>query len=64
MSPPFTEASKVGLMRVLKNINLLNCILITFSIIFIYGFLFPRLDTDVTFVLPPIIKKTGGEEPL
>ena len=57
MSPPFTEASKVGLMRVLKPINLLNCILITVSIIFIYGFLFPRLDTDVTFVTPPIIKK-------
>ena len=63
MSPPFTEASKVGLIRVLKNINLLNCILITVSIIFIYGFLFPRLDTDVTFVSPPIIKKTAEKNP-
>ncbi len=63
MSPPFTEASKVGLMRVLKNINLLNCILITVSIIFLYGFLFPRLDTDVTFVVPPIIKKPVEKNP-
>jgi type II secretory pathway component PulC len=63
MSPPFTGGSKVGLMRVLKNINLLNCILITVSIIFLYGFLFPRLDTDVTFVVPPIIKKQAEKNP-
>jgi hypothetical protein len=64
MSPPFTEASKVGLTRVLKNINLLNCILITVSIIFTYGFLFPRMETDVTFVSPRIIKKTAEKDPM
>ncbi len=64
MSPPFTEASRVGLIRVLKSINLLNCILITVSIIFTYGFLFPRLDTDVTFVSPRIIKKNAEKDPL
>jgi hypothetical protein len=64
MSPPFTEVSKVGLTRVLKNINLLNCILISVFIIFTYGFLFPRLDTDVTFVSPRIIKKTAEKNPL
>jgi hypothetical protein len=53
----------VGLMRVLKSINLLNCILITVSIIFIYGFLFPRLDKDVIFVAPPIIKKPAEKNP-
>ncbi len=63
MSPPFTGASKVGLMRLLKNINLLNCILITVSLIFLYGFLFPRLDTDVTFVVPPIPKKQADKNP-
>jgi hypothetical protein len=62
MSPPFTEASNVGLMRVLKHINLLNCILITLSVVFIYGFLFPRLDTDVSFAPPPIIKKPAEKD--
>jgi hypothetical protein len=57
MSPPFMEASKEGLMRVLKYINLLNCILLGVSIFFLYGFLFPRLEKDVSFVVPPPIKK-------
>jgi hypothetical protein len=57
MSPPFTEANNVGLMRVLRQINLVNCVLITISIIFIYVFLIPRWDTDVSFVPPPITKK-------
>ncbi len=44
-------------MRVLKQINLLNCILLGLSIFFLYGFLFPRLEKDVSFlVLPPIRK--------
>jgi hypothetical protein len=57
MSPPFTEASKEGLMRILKHINLLNCILLSVSIFFLYGFLFPRLEKDVSFVVTPLIKK-------
>jgi hypothetical protein len=62
MSPPFTAASNVGLMRVLKHINLVNCFLITISIIFVYGFLVPRLDTDVSFAPPPIIKKPAEKD--
>ncbi len=64
MSPPFTEASKVGLMRILKQINLLNCILIAISLFFIYDFLLPRLDTQVTFIAPPMIKKPAEKNPL
>jgi hypothetical protein len=63
MSPPFTEANKVGLLRVLKQINLLNGILIIGSIVFIFGFLFPRLDTEVTFMAPPISKKPVEKNP-
>jgi hypothetical protein len=63
MSPPFTEASNLGLMRILKQINLVNCFLIAISVIFMYGFLFPRWDTDVTFTPPTITKKPAEKNP-
>ena len=63
MSPPFTEANNESLMRVLKQINLLNCILLGLSIFFLYGFLFPRLEKDVSFVVLPPIKKPAEKDP-
>jgi hypothetical protein len=63
MSPLFTEANNDSLMRVLKQINLLNCILLGLSIFFLYGFLFPRLEKEVSFVVLPPIKKPVGNTP-
>jgi len=51
----------VDLMRVIKNFNLLNCILITAFLVFLFGFLFPRMDSDVVFV-PTMIKKKPAEK--
>lgn len=50
-------------MRVLKQISLLNCILLGLSIFFLYGFLFPRLEKEVSFVVLPPIKKPAEKTP-
>ena len=51
----------MDLMRVIKNFNLLNCILITAFLVFLFGFLYPRMDSDVVYV-PTIIKKKPAEK--
>jgi hypothetical protein len=63
MSLPCMEANKLGLMRVIKNFNLLNCILITAFLVFLFGFLLPRMDSDVVYI-PPIVKKKTVESNL
>jgi hypothetical protein len=55
------EANRVDLTRVIKNINLLNCILITAFLVFLFGFLFPRMDSDVVYI-PTITKKKPAEK--
>ncbi len=49
------------LIRVLKNFNVLNCILIIVFFVFLFGFLLPRLDSDVVYV-PTLIKKKPVEK--
>jgi hypothetical protein len=52
---------------VLKNLNLLNCILIGLCLIFAYPFLFPQSEGKISLVLPPSkkkpIEKTQNEPP-
>jgi hypothetical protein len=42
---------------VLKNVNLLNCILLAFCLIFAYTFLFPQSEGKISTDLPPSKKK-------
>lgn len=51
------EGSEVELRSVLKNFNLLNLCLIAVSLLFAFNFLFPQMDSNVTFVLPSLKKK-------
>lgn len=44
-------------MPILKHINLLNFILLAVFIIFLYGFLFPRLEKVDSVVVLPLVKK-------
>ncbi|MGA3083495.1 MAG: hypothetical protein ABSE95_01725 [Thermodesulfobacteriota bacterium] len=51
----------MDLIRVLKNFNVLNCILIIVFLVFLFGFLLPRVDSDVVYV-PALIKKKPVEK--
>jgi hypothetical protein len=57
------EASKLELKQVVKSFNLLNCCLIAASLIFVYSFLLPQLNSDVAFVTPPLKKKSVEKAP-
>ncbi len=51
----------MDLIRVIKNFNVLNCILIIAFLVFLFGFLLPRVDSDVVYV-PTLIKKKPVEK--
>lgn len=49
--------------KILSHFNILNGLLIAGTAVFFFGFLHPRLNTDVTYA-PTIIKKKGAERSL
>jgi hypothetical protein len=57
----------MDLKQVMKNFNLLNGILLICSLIFAHNFLFPRLNSKVTFISPSIkenvVEKNNEETP-
>lgn len=61
------EVNKLELRRVIKNFNLLNCILIAAALVFTTVFLFPQRDSNVAIVLPSLkkkpVEKTQSEPP-
>ena len=66
------EVNKLELRRVLKNFNLLNCLLVAAALVFTISFLLPQRDSNLAIVLPSLKKKpvektqnepTKGTEP-
>jgi type II secretory pathway component PulC len=61
------EVSKLELRRVIKNFNLLNCILIAAVLVFTFSLLLPQRDSNPAIVLPSLkkkpVEKTQGEPP-
>jgi type II secretory pathway component PulC len=55
------EVSKLELRRVLKNFNLLNCLLVAAALVFIITFLLPQRDSNLTIV-PSSLKKKPVEK--
>jgi hypothetical protein len=47
----------MALKQIMKNGNLLNCLLITLSLIFTYKYLIPQSNGNPSFVLPQVTKK-------